>query len=176
LSRTRLSAACPPASGQGGRAGRLDSRPIDFYRNPALHEVMATQATRSVSLHPELKFWACFAVVMALLTQVFFPPQVMAAETGHGTATVLCSSDVDGAAIVDPVLAKVVKLHKSGLQGLKCANCVLASVTAIQSPTPVFVHVTYAAARMDFRPAAAAAPVGARAPPRPHSCGPPSIA
>jgi hypothetical protein len=137
---------------------------------------MAKRAALSVSLHLELRFWACFAVVMALLTQVFLPPQVMAAESGRGTMMVFCSSGDDGVANLDPVLAKVLKLHKPGLAGLKCANCVLASITAIQSPTPVFVRVTYAAARVDFRPAAAAAPPGARAPPRPHSCGPPSIA
>jgi len=137
---------------------------------------MARRAARSVSLHPELRFWACFAVVMALLTQVFFPPQVMAAETARGPATVLCSSGADGTAIVDPVLAKVFKLHKSGLQGLKCANCVLASITAITTPVHVFVRAAYATARADFRPSAASAPVGARAPPRPHSCGPPSLA
>ncbi len=137
---------------------------------------MVTRAARPVSLHSELRFWACFAVVMALLTQVFFPPQVMAAQTANGPAMILCDSGVDSVAVIDPVLAKVVKLHKPGLQGLKCANCVLASITAIQTPAPVFVRMSYTATRIDFRPAPTTAPVGARAPPRPHSCGPPSIA
>ena len=134
---------------------------------------MASHAQRSVSLHPELKFWACFAVVMALLTQVFFPPQVMAAEGAHGPTMVLCAAGVDAAPIVDPVLAKVLKLHKSGLQGLKCANCVLASITAVTTPDQTFVPAVYAVAHADFRPAARVIPVGARAPPRPFSCGPP---
>ncbi len=144
---------------------------------PHYTEHMATRARQSVSAHPELKFWACFAVVMALLTQVFFPPQVMAAETGHGMAAVLCSGGLDAAPIAaDPVLAKVLKLHKPGLQGLKCANCVLASITAVATPDATFVPVVYAIAHTDFRPATVAAPVGARAPPRPFSCGPPSFA
>jgi hypothetical protein len=114
---------------------------------------------------------------MALLTQVFFPPQVMAAETANGPAMVLCSAGLDGAAIVaDPLLAKVVKLHKSGLQGLKCANCVLASITAVTTPDATFIPAVYAAARADFRPAIMAAALGSRAPPRPFSCGPPSFA
>jgi hypothetical protein len=138
---------------------------------------MTTRATRPARPHPELRFWACFAVVMALLTQVFFPPQVMAAETANGPAMVLCSAGLDGAAIVaDPLLAKVVKLHKSGLQGLKCANCVLASITAVTTPDATFIPAVYAAARADFRPAIMAAALGSRAPPRPFSCGPPSFA
>jgi len=137
---------------------------------------MTTRTPRPVGLHPELRFWACFAVAMALLTQVFFPPQVMAADTGHGTAMVLCSGGMDAAPIADPVLVKVLKLHKSGLQGLKCANCVLASITAVVTPDQSFVPVVHAATRADFRPAAVTSSVGARAPPRPFSCGPPSLA
>ncbi len=139
---------------------------------------MAPRARTSVSSHPELRFWACFAVVMALLTQVFFPPQVMAADTAHGPAMVLCSAGLDAAPIAaDPILAKVfIKLHKSGLQGLKCANCVLASITAVATPDQTFVPAVYRVTCADFRPAAVSAPVGARAPPRPFSCGPPSFA
>ena len=138
---------------------------------------MATRANPSVSSHPELKFWACFAVVMALLTQIFFPPQVMAADTADGTAMVLCSAGLDGAPIAaDPILAKLIKLHKSGLQGLKCANCVLASITAVTAPAAAFVPAVHAVARFDFPSSVMASPVRARAPPRPHSCGPPSIA
>ncbi len=136
-----------------------------------------TQRLRpSVSSRPEFKFWACFAVVMALLTQVFFPPQVMMADTARGPTAVLCSAGLDAAPIADPVLAKALHLHKSGLQGLKCANCVLASITAVTTPDQTFVPVIYTIDHADFRPAAMRKPVGARAPPRPFSCGPPSLA
>ena len=137
---------------------------------------MTTRTPLSPGLHPELRFWACFAVVLALLTQIFFPPQVMAADTAHGTAMVLCSGGMDAAPIADPLLVKVLKLHRSGLQGLKCANCVLASITAVVTPDQSFVPVVHDMVRADFRPAAVTSPVGARAPPRPFSCGPPSLA
>ena len=155
----------------------LTSAWLTFGSRPPYTGPMTTRAPRSIGPHPELKFWACFAVVMALLTQVFFPPQVMAAETANGPAMVLCSAGLDAAPIAaDPVLAKVVKLHRSGLQGLKCANCVLASITAVIPPSPTFTPVVHSVARADFRPAARSIPVGARAPPRPFSCGPPSLA
>jgi hypothetical protein len=137
---------------------------------------MTTRMSQANALPSELRFWACFAVVMALLTQVFFPPQVMAADTAHGTAMVLCSGGMDAAPIADPVLVKVLKLHKSGLQGLKCANCVLSSITGVVTPHQDFVPVLHNVAHADFRPAAVSSPVGARAPPRPFSCGPPSLA
>ena len=137
---------------------------------------MAKRARSPVSSHPELTFWACFAVAMALLTQVFFPPQVMAADTAHGPAAILCSAGLDATAIADPALVKGLKLHKSGLQGLKCANCVLASITAVATPSATFVPLVHVIARVDFRPVAATAPVGARSPPRPFSCGPPFLA
>jgi hypothetical protein len=122
-------------------------------------------------------FWACFAVVMALLTQVFFPPQVMAMPSDHGVRMVLCTPGIDGAPIVDKASEVVLKStpHKNALQGLKCANCVLASVTAIQTPEPTALPVVYASTRIDFVPNVRTGPIKARAPPRPYSCGPPSF-
>lgn len=137
---------------------------------------MGRSLAKSGTLTSEVHFCACFAVVLALLTQMFFPPQVMAADTAHGQTMVLCSSGVEAAPIVDSALAKIVKLHKSGLQGLKCANCALASITAIQPPDTTFVPAVYAVAHVDFRPVATASPVQARAPPRPFSQGPPLLA
>ncbi|MEI9905217.1 MAG: hypothetical protein WDN06_15645 [Asticcacaulis sp.] len=124
----------------------------------------------------DVRFWALFAVVMALLTQAVFPPQVMAATGDHGTQFVLCTAGVDSAPIVDKTAAKLFKAYHKGLGGLKCASCVIASVTAITTPPAQFQRVVYAAGHADFRPAALTTPVRARAPPRPHSCGPPSLA
>lgn len=137
---------------------------------------MAVRVVNTGKSASEVHFWACFVVALALLTQIFFPPQVMAADTAHGTTFVLCTGGMDTTAIVDPVLAKAVKdLHKSGLQGLKCANCVLASITAIQTPNTVYVPAIYSVSHADFRPEQAASPPQARAPPRPFSCGPPAL-
>lgn len=125
----------------------------------------------------ELRFWACFAVVLALLSQMLFPPQVMAAATAHGTAFVLCTAGVDAAPIADPATVKAFKAShtKSGLQGLKCADCVIHSITAIATPEATFMAAVYATVHADLQPLRVTAPVKARAPPRPHSCGPPSI-
>ena len=136
---------------------------------------MARHAT-SVKPVPELRFWVCICVVFALLTQVFFPMQAMAAP--GDTRFVLCT---EGAApVVDTVSQKLFgqKLlgkSKPGLMGLKCANCVLASITALPVPAPVSIPVRYTSQRVVFQADRSASPVGARAPPRPHSCGPPQI-
>ncbi len=124
----------------------------------------------------EVRFWALFAVVMALLTQAFFPPQVMAADGEHGTRFVLCTAGMDSAPIVDQTAVKLFKSQHKGLAGLKCASCVTASVTAIETPPVHFAPAVYVISHVDVRPAAARSPVKARAPPRPHSCGPPSLA
>jgi hypothetical protein len=123
----------------------------------------------------EVRFWALFAVVLALFTQVLFPPQVMAMPSEHGVQMVLCTSGMDSQPIVDKITVKS-PVKKPGLAGLKCAQCVLASVTAITTPQPVFQPTVYTIAHADFTPATRRSPVKARAPLRPHSCGPPSQA
>jgi hypothetical protein len=121
----------------------------------------------------EVRFWALFAVVLALLTQVLFPPQVMAMPSDHGIQMVLCTSGMDSQPIIDKLVVKS-PVKKPGLAGLKCAQCVLASVTAITTPQPVFQPAVYTVAHAAFTSAPRRSPIKARAPPRPHSCGPPS--
>ena len=123
----------------------------------------------------EVRFWALLAVVMALFTQVLFPPQVMAMPSPHGVQMVLCTSGMDSQPIVDKVVIKS-PVKKPGLAGLKCAQCVLASITAITTPQPVFQPAVYEISHANFTPASRRSPIKARAPPRPHSCGPPSQA
>ncbi len=132
--------------------------------------LISTGKTRRDS---EVHFWALLAVAMALFTQILFPPQVMAMPSDHGIRMVLCTSGMDSQPIAADSLIKS-KPHKPGLDGLKCAQCVLASITAITTPQPVFQPAVYTVAHADFVPAAVRSPVKARAPPRPHSCGPPS--
>ncbi len=126
----------------------------------------------------ELRFWACVAVALALFAQVLFPPQVMAATGSHGTQFVLCTSGMDSAPILDETAAKLFKtVEKSppkSLNGLKCAQCVLASITAITTPLLQFQPVVYKVSAANLTPPRRLTPVQARAPPRPHSCGPPS--
>ncbi|WP_443747535.1 hypothetical protein [Asticcacaulis solisilvae] len=118
---------------------------------------------------PELRFWACFAVVFALLSQALFPMQAMALS--GNTSFVLCTEG--GAPAADTVSQKLFGKAKPGFMGLKCANCVLASITALPVPAPVSTPIAYTSERIAFQAAKPASPVRARAPPRPFSCGPP---
>lgn len=121
----------------------------------------------------EVRFWACFAVVMALLCPFLFPVQA-SAQGARGF--MLCVEQPDAPAVVDTVAAqKVASATKTKpYQGLKCADCVLASLMAITTPVPQVVPVIYVTERLNLAPAANTIQVRARAPPRPHSCGPPS--
>ncbi len=130
-------------------------------------------STGKTTRNSEVRFWALFAVALALFTQILFPPQVMAMPSAHGVQMVLCTSGMDSQPIIDRIVAKS-PVKKPGLAGLKCAQCVLASVTAITTPQPVFQPAVYSATQADFTPATRRTSLKARAPPRPHSCGPPS--
>jgi len=124
---------------------------------------------------PEVRFWALFAVVLALVTQVLFPAQLMAMPTADGKVVMLCADGL-GQPMVDTAATKLTQspVKKPGIAGLKCSQCVLASITAIAAPTPAFQPAVYAVSHAEFTPDAGRSPVKARAPPRPHSCGPPS--
>lgn len=121
----------------------------------------------------EVRFWAHFAVVLALLCPFLFPIQASAQAL---SGFMLCVEQAGAPPVADTVLAKKIAdaTKDKPVQGMKCADCVLASLTAITTPAPQIERVTYAAERLDLTPAANATPVRARAPPRPHSCGPPS--
>lgn len=121
----------------------------------------------------EVRFWACFAVVLALLCPFLFPVQASAqAMSGF----MLCVEQAGAPAVKDTVAAqKIADATKDkAYQGLKCADCVLASLTAITTPSQQIETVIYIAGQANLTPAANAVTVRARAPPRPHSCGPPS--
>lgn len=137
-------------------------------------------AKARIALHkaaPEVRFWACFVVVLALLSQALFPAQVMAQPGPGGTHFVLCTEQTDAAPVIDQASAKLFKAlkHKPATyQGLKCPNCVLASITAIAVPAPVALPAIYRTQTLTLTPGTGTRNVQARAPPRPHSCGPPS--
>jgi hypothetical protein len=120
----------------------------------------------------EVRFWACFAVVLALLCPFLFPVQAAA----HASGFVLCVEQADAAPAIDTVAAqKIAGASKTKpYQGLKCADCVMATLTAVITTSPQFVPVVYVAEQVELTSATNATTVRARAPPRPHSCGPPS--
>ena len=138
---------------------------------------MRTARTNDWKVRSELTFWAGFAVVLALLCQALFPPQVMAETVNGRTQFVLCSDAPGIGPVVDKASEKLFQAHKStAYQGLKCANCVIASVTALPVPAGMTVPVSYAVTPIELRADPARAPVQPRAPPRPFSCGPPAQA
>jgi hypothetical protein len=121
----------------------------------------------------EVRFWACFAVALALLCPFLFPVQASAQSM---SAFMLCVEQADAPMVADTVAAQKIAdaTRNKAYQGLKCADCVLASLTAITTPTPQVIAVVYVSERLSLAPATNAVTVRARAPPRPHSCGPPS--
>ena len=121
------------------------------------------------------RFWASFGVALALFLQVVFPAHVMAMSRGGETVFVMCSGDgLSAQPVVDYNFTATLKAEDSTkTQGLKCPDCVLATLTAIPPDSLYFEPVQYTSIivkppvnRAQNRPQA-------RAPPRPHSCGPP---
>ncbi|GGZ37728.1 hypothetical protein [Asticcacaulis endophyticus] len=130
---------------------------------------------RGANTASDTRFWASFGVAIALFLQVVFPTHVMAMSRGGETVFVMCSGDgVNAQPVVDYNLTATLKAEVSTkTQGLKCPDCVLASLTAIVPDTTRYEVVQYP-------PIAAIVPLNleherpqSQAPPRPHSCGPP---
>jgi hypothetical protein len=130
-------------------------------------------ATTYQAAKAEVHFWACFAVVLALLCPFLFPLQASAQSM---SGFMLCVEQAGVPPVADTVAAqKIADATKDkGYQGLKCADCVLASLTAVVTPAPQTFAIVYITEYLSMAPAANAVTVRARAPPRPHSCGPPS--
>lgn len=145
-----------------------DNNDLDTFSDVVHSGIMSMAASLIRKLVPEVRFWACFAVVFALLGQALFPVQALALTMDHG-AFVLCNDTT-----AEAVSGKASSTNKSDLMGLRCADCVLASITAIQTPVRSIEPVVYTIAYAELKPAVERAPIKARAPPRPHSCGPPS--
>ncbi|WP_052019493.1 hypothetical protein [Asticcacaulis sp. YBE204] len=128
------------------------------------------------SARSEFRFWTMLAVVVALCAQVLFPPHLLAAAPDGG-GFVLCNTQSPA---VDTQLSQAVakdsasKAFKdTSVQGLKCADCVLASLTGLTEPEFAVTLVVYATASVSPVVPTNAERPKARAPPRPHSCGPP---
>ncbi|UDF02392.1 hypothetical protein [Asticcacaulis sp. AND118] len=128
---------------------------------------------RRAKIGSETRFWTMLAVVMGLLVQVLFPPHLLAASR-DGPGFVLCNSAVQ---VVDTGLSQAVAKDKTDktIQGLKCADCVLAGLTGLPQPDLGVIPVVYAEIAEPLTPVRGTAQPKARAPPRPHSCGPPHL-
>ncbi|ESQ82247.1 hypothetical protein AEAC466_18040 [Asticcacaulis sp. AC466] len=114
--------------------------------------------------------------MFALLSQALFPVQATAGTRQGDYRVFLCMDSPGATPTVDVAAEKLITSHETSkrYQGLKCADCVLASITAVASPEQVAIPVSYLLTVVTLAIDRARQPVGARAPPRPFSCGPPS--
>lgn len=139
---------------------------------------MAKREQTDETKRAELTFWACFIVILALFSQAMFPSQVMAARVKGETRAILCMDSPGAVPAVDASLEKLIASHDKSnrYQGLKCPDCVTASITALPVPDCFTVPAPFAIEVVTLTVDQASQPVRARAPPRPFSCGPPSRA
>ncbi|WP_140985239.1 hypothetical protein [Asticcacaulis tiandongensis] len=122
----------------------------------------------------ELRFWTIMAVAMAISVQVLFPAHLFAAKV-DGSGFMLCN--MDAPAVDQPLISAIQaeKAQKGDAIGKKCTDCVFLSMTALPQPDQVFTPVIYVALTPVLTPDRESERPKARAPPRPHSCGPPQL-
>lgn len=107
---------------------------------------------------------------LAMLVQLLIPAASMATEArvGQGPVIMLCTADGPVAMASDSMPD-----HGKGFAGFKCHDCVMTSVAAIGSATPLMLPVRYAS-RIEALPAGHERPQArSRGPPRPPSTAPP---
>jgi hypothetical protein len=118
--------------------------------------------------NPIPRAWLCAIAAMVVLLQGLIP----AAAIAHNHADHIRICTLQGVKLIRS--PQGVEHHHFG--GLACEQCVLASFAAVGAappPQPVAAAWTWQA---PVPPAAAAAPPPARAPPRPFSRAPPTLA
>lgn len=111
--------------------------------------------------------WRALALVCATFALTFAAllPPALAAGTAHGDAVVLCT----------PEGPRSLDLSQSGgLDGLKCASCIMAAAMAVPPPAASSLAApAQTAEALAWSPARVAELPPARAPPRPPSTAPP---
>lgn len=113
--------------------------------------------------------WAAILAVLALATELLIPAAAAQAHVA-GPQIVICT--LQGARTVSLDQQE----HDGGFAGLKCHQCVGASLASTSAEPPVLIApVTYGTPISSALFAEAAPPVGARAPPRPPGQGPPDL-
>jgi len=106
--------------------------------------------------------------LFALCVQLLIPAASLAHEAQDRSQTVVICT-LDGAKTV--VVPGDGPAH--GFGGLKCHDCVMASVAAVQPGDATVVPVRYALETRQDRASLAQRPAQSRAPPRPPSTAPP---
>lgn len=106
----------------------------------------------------------------ALIVQLLIPAAAMAWESASGRGPLIVMCTADGAVAVP---AADQPDHGKGFGGLKCHDCVMASVAAVGPAAPVSVPVLYAVRAELASPGRDRPQARTRAPPRPPSTAPP---
>jgi hypothetical protein len=120
-------------------------------------------------LQSEFRFWTTFLLVIALFCQVLFPKALMAASL-EGQGFELCNSEHP---TQDLGLIQAVKSEKQRQNTPKCEHCLALSPISLLSPVVVSIPIIYEAEAAGLGHETRSPLPKARAPPRPHSCGPP---
>jgi hypothetical protein len=116
--------------------------------------------------------WPALLAVLALLVQGLIPAAAMAYEARADVPAMVVLCTADGARTV--AVPSDSQDHK-GFAGLKCHDCVMASIAAVTPPAPQVAPVRYVQiVRLEARRIDAIRQV-ARPPPRPPSQGPPGL-
>lgn len=109
--------------------------------------------------------------LLALITQLLIPAASLAHEVGEATRTVvLCT--IEG---TQTVSVPTGESRDHGFGGLKCHDCVMASVAAIAAGDGTVVPVRYAVENHLEPTGQTRLQTHARAPPRPPSTAPPAF-
>ncbi|MES2033149.1 MAG: DUF2946 family protein [Pseudomonadota bacterium] len=108
--------------------------------------------------------------VLALVVQLLIPAASMAyeARVGRGPLIVMCTAD-------GPVAVSSADQpdHGKSFGGLKCHDCVMASVAAVGADAPLSTPIRYAVRIAIAAPGQDRPQTRSRAPPRPPSTAPP---
>jgi hypothetical protein len=106
----------------------------------------------------------------ALVVQLLIPGAAMAHEAQAGRAPLIMMCTADGLVAVSSTDTPD---HGKGFAGLKCHDCVMASVAAIGADMPASVPARYATRVEVAKPGRERPQTRSRAPPRPPSTAPP---
>ena len=122
------------------------------------------------------KTWSAWLAVLALVFQALVPSMVMAQPKARSSQIIeICSNLGNQILVYDLTTGKVSKKspeNGKGVMGLKCVDCLLASLIFI-SPDLASLPVRYGQSQVLYVSLVPFGPIKARGPPRPPARAPP---
>ena len=129
------------------------------------------RSRRPVRPTPRRGALAAALALLALCVQLLIPAASLATEAkGDARTVVLCTLDGEKTVTIPGD-----DQQHHGFGGLKCHDCVMASIAAIPASEAPAMPIRYAAESRIAPISRAARRPGARAPPRPPSTAPPAL-